>query len=134
MSICIACRFYRSLVFSRPNWISAPEALRTPWRAAGNTWAMWVKSLYLKYMGRAADAGGLNGYINFLAGSGTIEQVIDGLVGSAEYFARHGNNNTQFVQGLYHDILGRSASNAEVLTCLSVLDAGATRCSWASIS
>ena len=72
-----------------------------------------VKGLYLHYLQRPADTNGLNGWTSLLAGGGTIEQVIDGLVASPEYFALHGSNNLQFVKALYNDILARPGSSSE---------------------
>jgi uncharacterized protein DUF4214 len=73
-----------------------------------------VNGLYLHYLKRAAEPLGLQYWSGVLAGGGTIEQVIDGIVSSPEYFALQGNSNSGFVQGLYQDILGRTASPGEV--------------------
>jgi hypothetical protein len=85
-----------------------------------------VNGLYVHYLKRSADTMGLQGWTNLLAGGGTIEQVIDGIVSSPEYFALQGNSNSGFVKGLYQDILGRTASPGEVQGWVNALS-GATR-------
>jgi hypothetical protein len=67
-----------------------------------------VKGWYQKYLGRAADAGGLAGNVALLAAGATDEQVIAGLVGSAEYFSKNGGTNSTFVAATFRDILGRT--------------------------
>src|SRR5207244_12775594 len=69
---------------------------------------------YQKYLGRSADAGGLQHWMNLLALGGRQEDVVVGILGSSEYFARNGSDNNSFVQALYHDLLGRTASQGEV--------------------
>ena len=45
-----------------------------------------VQSFYQRFLDRTADTGGLNGWVSFLKNSGTGGQVIDGIVGSSEYY------------------------------------------------
>src|SRR5262249_46880090 len=43
------------------------------------------------------------------------------IVGSDEYFLRHGNNNQSFVTSVYHDILNRAPSQTEINFWLAML-------------
>jgi uncharacterized repeat protein (TIGR01451 family) len=73
-----------------------------------------VNSIYFSLLGRAVDPVGLDmslrilGGTPFLGGPPTIEQLKAIILGSPEYFAKHGSTNAGFLQGLYHDVLGRS--------------------------
>src|SRR5205807_322952 len=49
-----------------------------------------------------------------LQGGAQQEDIIVGMVSSSEYYAEHGGTDDAFIRGLYRDILGRSASLAEV--------------------
>jgi hypothetical protein len=86
-----------------------------------------VKALYQHYLGRTADAAALAGWTSALAGGTSIEQVTADILSSGEYFSDQGNTNSGFVQGLYQQILGRTASASEVQTWVNALNGGATR-------
>jgi hypothetical protein len=70
-----------------------------------------VNAYYPKYLGRAADSSGLAGSVAVLTDGATDEQVIAGLVGSAEYFANNGGTTASFVSAAFRDILGRTLSD-----------------------
>jgi PKD repeat protein len=65
-----------------------------------------VDSLFQSLLGRPADPTGLAYFANFLA-SGTIDQVKVILLSSAEYYSRHGGNDSAWVTAVFNDILGR---------------------------
>ena len=92
-----------------------------------------VNKLYVQYLKRVADPGGLMAWTGMLANGGTIEQVIDGLVSSPEYIALNGGTPSGFVAGLYQDILGRTGSAMEVQGWVNALAAGATPVQVASL-
>ena len=54
----------------------------------------------------------------------TDEHLEAGFIGSAEYIARHGGAGAGWVQGLYHDILGRTPAQSEVDYWVSQLQGG----------
>src|SRR5439155_5596432 len=64
-----------------------------------------VDSLYTTLLNRPADQGGEAGFVNALANGMSIEQVKATMLGSPEFFAQQGNDNTAFLQALYQDVL-----------------------------
>jgi Ca2+-binding RTX toxin-like protein len=80
-----------------------------------------VNSFYQQYLGRAADPVGLQVWVNALESGVRQEQVIAGIVSSAEYYAKHGGTDTGFLVGLYHDLLGRTPSQGELNGWLAAL-------------
>jgi hypothetical protein len=70
-----------------------------------------VDHLYLRFLGRESDATGRAGWIGFLRSGGSLEQVETLFLTSPEYLS---HINTDFVQSLYLNILGRTGSSAEL--------------------
>jgi Domain of unknown function (DUF4214)/Domain of unknown function (DUF5122) beta-propeller len=67
-----------------------------------------VDDLYSRILGRAADSSGQTGWVNFLHQGGTDEQLQALFLGSDEFFAKHGSNNSQgFLPALYQIVLQR---------------------------
>jgi len=79
-----------------------------------------VSSYYDSYLHRPADAGAAV-FESLLAGGSTDEQVQSEFLGSFEYFAGHGSDNAQFINGLYLDLLNRTPSSFEVVNNLTLL-------------
>jgi len=71
-----------------------------------------VDKIYLNYLGRHAEASGLNSWVALIQGGGTVDQVRQGVLASAEYAAR---TPMDFVQSLYLRLLNRVAAPAELL-------------------
>jgi hypothetical protein len=90
-----------------------------------------VFALYNRYLSRKPDSSGAQFWTNFLLTGGTLEQVAEGLTSSGEYFVDQGGTNQGYVTGLYHDVLNRNPSNAELAGWEAVLDVGASRLSVA---
>jgi hypothetical protein len=85
-----------------------------------------VGQLYRELLGRTVDTSGLAYWSGQLQGGATEEQVIAGIVSSNEYQRRaaagsSSDANTAYIQALYRDLLGRTASDAEVSTWQGVL-------------
>ena len=55
-----------------------------------------VQTFIKLYLHRAVDPAGLKGWLNFLAGGGTIQQAAAGVIGSAEYFQLGGARMKRF--------------------------------------
>jgi hypothetical protein len=70
-----------------------------------------VDGLYLRFLGRAALIGEESGWIAYLQGGGTLEAVENAFLTSQEYI---NHINTDYVQSLYINVLGRTGSPAEL--------------------
>jgi Domain of unknown function (DUF4214) len=70
-----------------------------------------VAGFYLKYLGRAADAGGEAYWVGLIQGGATLESIQAGFISSAEFIA---GNNSDYVQGLYRTFFNRTGSAAEL--------------------
>jgi hypothetical protein len=86
-----------------------------------------VQSFYLHFLGRAAAAGEVTGWVGLLLSGQTEEQVLSAFLSTAEFY-RHvatlvpaGTGDERFVQGLYTLLLGRPAGDAELGGWLNAL-------------
>jgi hypothetical protein len=70
-----------------------------------------VDSFYVRFLSRSSDPGGRAGWIMFLQNGGNLEQMTTSFVTSTEYINRV---NTDFVQSLYINVLGRTGSQTEL--------------------
>jgi hypothetical protein len=70
-----------------------------------------VDALYLRFLGRESDPTGRAGWIGFLQRGGTEEQIEDLFLTSPEYIS---HINTDYVQSLYLNILGRPGTSDEL--------------------
>jgi hypothetical protein len=70
-----------------------------------------VDQFYLRFLGRQSDAGGRAGWVDFLQHGGTLEGLETAFLTSPEYL---GHINTDFVQSLYLNVLGRTGSGGEL--------------------
>jgi hypothetical protein len=83
-----------------------------------------ITETYLYYLGREPDAQGLRFWLDQMARGWTISQISAGFLASDEYYAQAGSNAFPWIQSLYADVLGRSASIAEVSSWSKVLIMG----------
>jgi uncharacterized protein (TIGR03118 family) len=86
-----------------------------------------VQELYQTLLGRPADPGGLQLSILFLGSGGPLDVLKAGIIGSPEYFQKHGGTNAGFLTGLYHDVLGRAVDAQGQALFGSFLDNGGSR-------
>jgi hypothetical protein len=70
-----------------------------------------VDAFYLRFLGRQSDASGRTSWVTFLQNGGTEEQLENAFLTSPEYL---GHINTDFVQSLYINILGRTGAANEL--------------------
>jgi hypothetical protein len=70
-----------------------------------------VDAVYLRFLGRQSDASGRTSWVSFLQNNGTEEQLENAFLTSPEYLS---HINTDFVQSLYINILGRTGSASEL--------------------
>jgi hypothetical protein len=79
-----------------------------------------VKGWYVAYLGRQAQNGEEQGWVNALQSGQSEEQVLAGIVGSAEFYNRAqtlvatGTADQRYVQALYLLLLDRTAGAAEL--------------------
>jgi hypothetical protein len=90
-----------------------------------------VNTFYLEFLGRPADKGGLLANIAAMQAGTTEIQVVASLLGSPEYSALH-SSNSAYVQSLYQNILGRSASAADLSNWAAAMAGGTTRAAVAN--
>jgi hypothetical protein len=85
----------------------------------------FVIHAYQQYLKRVPDAAGLAAWVSGMqAGTYSDEQVEAFFLGSQEYIQTHGGTGQAWVTGMYQDLLGRTASPAEVQTWVNVLNNG----------
>jgi hypothetical protein len=85
-----------------------------------------VDQFYTTFLGRSADAGGREFWVDaFLAGADEVD-VIRGFLTSTEYQATHGTD-VEFVNGLYAQVLGRLADAPGRAAWLEALQSGQSR-------
>jgi hypothetical protein len=70
-----------------------------------------VDSFYLRFLGRQSDAAGRAAWISTLQNGASLESVEAGFITSPEYLS---HIDTDFVQSLYINLLGRTGSAAEL--------------------
>ncbi|WP_143275301.1 NF038122 family metalloprotease [Bradyrhizobium canariense] len=81
-----------------------------------------VARLYYGLLGRAPDAGGLANWTNAIKSGVGLQSVAQSFINSAEYRTQQGGmTNTQFIDSLYVDALGRHADPSGLQDWLSAL-------------
>ncbi len=84
-----------------------------------------VTADYRNFLGRAGSSAEVSGWVAAMQSGFSAEQVAYGFMTSAEFNSLH-PDNASFIQALYGDVLGRSASAAEVSSWEAYL-AGSSR-------
>ena len=72
-----------------------------------------VSRIYVDFLHRAVEASGLQFWTGKLAGGLDEKSLLAGVIGSDEYFHNAGNSAAKFVDGLFHDLLGRTGSASD---------------------
>jgi hypothetical protein len=94
---------------------------------SGETQGDLVDVIFGRMLGRVADPSGRAFWINFLRNGGTLEGVLAGFAGSAEFIVRQNiliggsDPRVNFVEGLYAVLLNRAASFSEASFWVNVL-------------
>src|SRR5262245_9170763 len=73
-----------------------------------------ISADYRAFLGRSPATSEVNAWVQAMQRGLSDEQVEAGFVGSPEYYAHTGNTGQAWVEGMYHDLLGRTPSQAEV--------------------
>lgn len=115
------------------SWTSALQAGANPTQVALTfaTSPEYLNNLiqadYRTYLGRQAspvEVAGWQAQLNAGLGENQLQAAF---LGSSEYFADHGNAITPWLNGVYHDVLGRAADAAGLSSLSQSLQAGTTR-------
>jgi hypothetical protein len=93
----------------------------------------FVTQEYVSLLNRAPDPAGLAGWTQAMLGGLRDEQLEAAFVTSTEYVGLHGGIGSSWIQALYHDLLGRSPSNAEIQGWLQMLNNGTTPATVAAL-
>jgi hypothetical protein len=86
----------------------------------------FVTAEYVRFLGRAPDAIGFQNWVGALVQGMAPETVEAGFVASPEYFLDHGNNNTDWLTGLYFDLLSRAPDSGGLNGWLNAMAGGTT--------
>jgi hypothetical protein len=70
-----------------------------------------VDLVYKQFLGRPVEAAARDTDVALLQNGDRIEQVAAAVLGSTEYFAKHGGTNDGFLTGVFTELLHRSAVN-----------------------
>lgn len=90
-----------------------------------------IRRAYQDFLLRGPDAAGLQSWLDEMARGMTIQQMEGGFVGSPEYYQRSGGTDAAWVQAMYRDVLGRSASPGEISSWVATISQGVSRYSVA---
>jgi V8-like Glu-specific endopeptidase len=90
-----------------------------------------VTRLYQAALNRAPDQPGLHNWVGVLNNGGSLQDLANGFIGSAEFQARYGANlsNTAFVTQLYANVLNRGPDSLGLANWTLQLATGASRAS-----
>ncbi len=72
-----------------------------------------IDGYYSKFLGRTPSSAELSGWLTQLQSGVTDEQAITAFVSTTEYFDKQGGTNTDFVDALYQELLGRPRSPSD---------------------
>jgi len=83
-----------------------------------------VQGFYTTYLGRQADANGLNDWVAQMQQGYNAESIRASILASAEYFQDVGATNTKFVTALYQDYLNRQPDPGGLASWTALLTSG----------
>lgn len=86
-----------------------------------------IQNIFSRYLGRSADPASLTSFSQFMAQGGTLESATAILIGSQEYYTKHGATSTNFADAMYRDLLGRPVDSAALASINAELGAGIAR-------
>jgi hypothetical protein len=92
-----------------------------------------VATYYQNFLHRSAGQSELSFWAQTLASGGSNEYVLSLIAGSDEYFQKAGGTNDEWLEQLYHDMLGRAPDQGGEAAWMHSLAAGATRQQVASL-
>jgi Domain of unknown function (DUF4214) len=86
-----------------------------------------VQSDYAVFLGRQASVAEVGGWVGALQAGVSENQVETAFLASDEYFSHHGGAPAPWLEGIYHDVLGRQADPGGLTSWALVLENGASR-------
>jgi hypothetical protein len=104
---------------------ATPAAIASALTHSPENYANFITGAYRQYLGRTPDTAGLTSWVNAMQGGLSDEQLEASFIGSAEYIRDHGGTGPAWVNGMYHDLLGRNADAAGLNHWVQALQAGA---------
>jgi hypothetical protein len=93
---------------------------------SGEYYSLFVTNAYTHYLGRTPAAAEVAGWVSAMQNGLSDERLEAAFIGSPEYIARHGGQGAGWVIGMYHDLLGRTPSQAEVNGWILAMNNGET--------
>src|SRR5439155_12424530 len=85
----------------------------------------YVTDAYEQFLGRSPDLGGLEGWVDQLQNHGMSDEQLQAyFIGSAEYIQNHGGTGSAWVEGMYHDLLGRAPDAPGLQSWINELSSG----------
>ncbi len=91
-----------------------------------------ISGLFQKYLNRNPSPNDMSAYQGMLLQGQSVEQIKAQILGSSEYYFGHGGGTSfGFLNGLYHDVLGRALDDAGVVFWGDKLAGGEDRASLA---
>jgi hypothetical protein len=97
----------------------------TAFTRSAEAYGNFVRSAYGSYLGRPNPAPAeVSAWVGLMQAGLTDERLEASFIGSPEYIDKHGGQGAGWVRGMYHDLLHRDASDAEVNAWVSLLNAG----------
>jgi len=114
-----------AIVFRIPVYNNMP-ASASPLPVCENSVSTFVRQLYITYLGREADAAGLNDWINKIQNGLSGPQITAMFFNSQEYIGM-ATSNEEFLTKLYESCLRRSPDESGFSYWLNELNNGASR-------
>ncbi|MCP4597569.1 choice-of-anchor I family protein [Neptuniibacter sp.] len=90
--------------------------------------AAFLHSVYHAVLDREADADELGAWVNYIEDNNFSEiATIEAFLNSSEKLAQGVTSNTEFIEGLYQNVLGRDSDTDGLNAWVNYLDSGASR-------
>jgi 2',3'-cyclic-nucleotide 2'-phosphodiesterase (5'-nucleotidase family) len=89
--------------------------------------ALLVSEAYKAVLGRDVEAKGLESWTAALDARQNLDQLVSGIIGSTEHALLTPQNDADFVNGLYQDVLGRTADTGGFANWTGSLAQGTSR-------
>jgi hypothetical protein len=106
---------------------TSPEQLALAFTTSSEYQANTIRADYEMFLGRQPAPAELAGWLGQAQAGLGQKQVEATFLASDEFFARHKSNPSSWLEGVYHDVLGRGVDPGGLRAWTQSLQAGATR-------